>query len=118
MAMQVDIIPATGTDYFTSNIEDGIAFADETLRAELASRYPGAWAQDPGAARVHGRGARDRASPGRAAVLEHPGLPAAVPARARPGADGRLSVADGQCHRHCGHDDTDREAGQADLDAP
>ncbi|HYI22359.1 MAG TPA: hypothetical protein VEX62_06950 [Candidatus Limnocylindrales bacterium] len=43
MAMQVDIIPATGTEYFTSNIEDGIAFADETLRAELAAKHPGAW---------------------------------------------------------------------------
>jgi Xaa-Pro aminopeptidase len=43
MAFQVDVIPATGTDYFTTNIEDGIALADETLRAELAARYPGAW---------------------------------------------------------------------------
>jgi hypothetical protein len=43
MAMQVDIIPATGTDYFTTNIEDGIALADTTLRAELASAYPEAW---------------------------------------------------------------------------
>ena len=43
MAFQVDIIPATGTDYFTTNIEDGIALADEALRGELASRYPDAW---------------------------------------------------------------------------
>jgi Xaa-Pro aminopeptidase len=43
MAMQVDIIPATGTDYFTTNIEDGIAIADETLRAELAAKYPNMW---------------------------------------------------------------------------
>lgn len=43
MAMQVDVIPATGTDYFTTNIEDGIAFADESLRADLAERYPAAW---------------------------------------------------------------------------
>jgi hypothetical protein len=43
MAMQVDIIPATGTPYFTTNIEDGIALADETLRATLAGRYPAAW---------------------------------------------------------------------------
>ena len=43
MAMQVDIIPATGTDYFTTNIEDGIALADPSLRAALADRYPGAW---------------------------------------------------------------------------
>lgn len=43
MAMQVDIIPATGTDYFTTNIEDGIALGDESLRAEFSSRYPEAW---------------------------------------------------------------------------
>jgi hypothetical protein len=43
MAMQVDIIPATGTEYFTTNIEDGIALADEGLREELADRYPEAW---------------------------------------------------------------------------
>jgi hypothetical protein len=43
MALQVDIIPATGTDYFTTNIEDGIALADSTLRGTLASRYPKAW---------------------------------------------------------------------------
>jgi hypothetical protein len=43
MAMQVDIIPATGTDYFTTNIEDGIALADEALRDELSDRYPEAW---------------------------------------------------------------------------
>ena len=43
MAMQVDIIPATGTPYFTTNIEDGIALADATLRAEFAARYPAAW---------------------------------------------------------------------------
>jgi Creatinase/Prolidase N-terminal domain len=43
MALQVDIIPATGTDYFTTNIEDGIALADGSLRAELAVRHPAAW---------------------------------------------------------------------------
>ena len=43
MCFQVDVIPATGTEYFTTNIEDGIALADTALRAELAARYPGAW---------------------------------------------------------------------------
>jgi Creatinase/Prolidase N-terminal domain len=43
MALQVDVIPATGTDYFTTNIEDGIALADASLRAELAERFPDAW---------------------------------------------------------------------------
>jgi hypothetical protein len=48
MALQCDIIPATGTDYFTSNIEDGIALADAALRADLAARYPEAWARIEG----------------------------------------------------------------------
>ncbi len=43
MAFQVDVIPATGTDYFTSNIEGGLAVADEDLRADFAARYPEAW---------------------------------------------------------------------------
>ena len=45
MALQVDIIPATGTDYFTTNIEDGVALADASLRAAFAARYPEAWAR-------------------------------------------------------------------------
>jgi len=43
MVMQVDIIPATNGPYFTTNIEDGIARADEALRAALASAYPELW---------------------------------------------------------------------------
>ena len=43
MALQCDIIPATGTPYFTTNIEDGVALADESLRAEFAAAYPDAW---------------------------------------------------------------------------
>jgi hypothetical protein len=43
MALQVDVIPATNTPHFTTNIEDGIALADEGLRTEFASRYPEAW---------------------------------------------------------------------------
>ncbi|MGD8684155.1 MAG: hypothetical protein PVG27_09425, partial [Chloroflexota bacterium] len=42
-AMQCDIIPATGSDYFTTNIEDGIALADRALRKELAARDPAMW---------------------------------------------------------------------------
>lgn len=45
MAFQVDIIPATGTPYFTTNIEDGIALADEPLRDAFATGYPDAWAR-------------------------------------------------------------------------
>jgi hypothetical protein len=37
------VIPATGSAYCTSNIEDGIALADEDLRAEFATKYPEAW---------------------------------------------------------------------------
>jgi hypothetical protein len=45
MALQCDIIPATGTPYFTTNIEDGLALADAPLRAEFAAAYPEAWAR-------------------------------------------------------------------------
>ena len=45
MALQVDIIPATGTDYFTTNIEDGIALADAPLREAFAHGYPEAWSR-------------------------------------------------------------------------
>ncbi len=45
MALQVDIIPATGTEYFTTNIEDGIALADESLRSRFATAYPDAWSR-------------------------------------------------------------------------
>lgn len=43
MALQVDVIPATGTDYFTTNIEDGIALADDVLRQDFSAKYPEAW---------------------------------------------------------------------------
>jgi len=43
MALQVDVIPATHSPYFTTNIEDGIALADEPMRAALAAQYPEAW---------------------------------------------------------------------------
>jgi Xaa-Pro aminopeptidase len=45
MAFQVDVIPATGTDYFTTNIEDGIALADASMREAFAAAYPEAWAR-------------------------------------------------------------------------
>jgi len=43
MALQVDVIPATGTPYFTTNIEDGIAICDEPMRQEFKEKYPEAW---------------------------------------------------------------------------
>jgi hypothetical protein len=42
-AMQLDIIPATGSAYFTTNIEDGIALLDERGRAQFMEQYPEAW---------------------------------------------------------------------------
>jgi hypothetical protein len=45
MALQADIIPATGTEYFTTNIEDGLALADGSLRTEFATHYPEAWSR-------------------------------------------------------------------------
>jgi hypothetical protein len=45
MALQVDVIPATGTPYFTTNIEDGIALCDEPMRHEFENKYPEAWAR-------------------------------------------------------------------------
>jgi hypothetical protein len=45
MAMQVDIIPATGTDYFTTNIEDGIVLADAAMQSRLSMLYPDAWSR-------------------------------------------------------------------------
>ncbi len=43
MALQADIIPATGTPWFTTNIEDGLALADDGLRQAFSSAYPDAW---------------------------------------------------------------------------
>jgi len=43
MALQVDVIPATGSDYHTINIEDGIVLADELLRTELQQKFPETW---------------------------------------------------------------------------
>ncbi len=40
MAFQVDVIPATGTEYFTTNIEDGIALADELSEARAPEEVP------------------------------------------------------------------------------
>ena len=45
MAIQVDVIPATGTDYHMIIIEDTIALADEALRAAFAEQYPEAWSR-------------------------------------------------------------------------
>ncbi len=43
MALQMDIIPVSRGPFCYINAEDGIVLADETLRAELASRFPACW---------------------------------------------------------------------------
>ena len=40
MALQMDIIPISQGPFCCANAEDGIALADETLRAEIRARYP------------------------------------------------------------------------------
>ncbi len=45
MAIQCDVIPATGTKWFTTNIEDGIALADAAMREDFAKRFPEGWAR-------------------------------------------------------------------------
>ncbi|MGI9422807.1 MAG: aminopeptidase P family N-terminal domain-containing protein, partial [Hyphomicrobiaceae bacterium] len=42
-AIQLDIIPATGTDYATANVEDGIALLDKPGRDAFRDKYPEAW---------------------------------------------------------------------------
>ncbi len=44
-ALQLDIIPITGSVYHTAQIEDGVVLADEELRGALADCYPQAWAR-------------------------------------------------------------------------
>ena len=84
MVFQVDIIPATGTEYFTSNIEDGIALADAALRDEIAARYPDAWERIQTTPPIHARITGHHAPAGGAATVQHPGVSAAVPAPAGP----------------------------------
>ena len=38
--VQIDMIPATGSAYFTTNIEDGVALLDAEDRAAFAERFP------------------------------------------------------------------------------
>ena len=45
MALQCDIIPTPRPPYAPSNVEDGLALADEPLRAELARKHPASWAR-------------------------------------------------------------------------
>ena len=45
MAMQLDIIPGTGTPYQSTNIEDGYCLANGALQAEIAAKFPAAYAR-------------------------------------------------------------------------
>ncbi len=45
MVLQLDVIPATGGEYFTTNIESPFALADEALRDDVATRFPQMWAR-------------------------------------------------------------------------
>ena len=93
MALQCDIIPATGTAYFTTNIEDGVVLADETLRAELASAYPGAWQRIQARRGFMADALGIDLHPDVLAVVEPCRAPGAVPASCRSSDDGgRLSV--------------------------
>ena len=76
MALQVDIIPATGTEYFTTNIEDGIALADQAMRDEFAARYPDAWSRIQARRRFMEESLGIRLSPD---VLPFSNIPAYLP---------------------------------------
>jgi hypothetical protein len=43
MMLQMDIIPVSNGPFCYVNAEDGIALADETLRAQLAAQFPQMW---------------------------------------------------------------------------
>ncbi len=45
MVLESDVIPATGTEYFTTNVESPFALADQALRSQLAEGYPEMWAR-------------------------------------------------------------------------
>ena len=84
MALQCDIIPATGTPYFTTNIEDGLALAADPLRAAFAVKYPDAWWRIQARRAFMEQALGIELHPDVLAVLEPGRPPAAVPPPARP----------------------------------
>jgi hypothetical protein len=44
-ALQLDIIPITGSAYHTAQIEDGVVLADAELRLKIAAQYPDVWSR-------------------------------------------------------------------------
>ena len=91
MAVQVDVIPGTGTRYFTSNIEDGLCLADAELRGEFAEKYPEAWGRIQARREFMIRETRPQARPRGAAIQQHPRLPAAVHPLAKQGDEDGLA---------------------------
>ena len=45
MILQMDIIPVSVGPFCYTNVEDGIALADQALREELADRFPACWSR-------------------------------------------------------------------------
>jgi Xaa-Pro aminopeptidase len=43
MAMQLDIIPVSNSEFVCCNMEDGIVLADEPLRKDWATKFPDSW---------------------------------------------------------------------------
>ena len=93
MAFQVDVIPATGTEHFTTNIEDGIALADASLRAALAERFPDAWDRIQRRRDFMARTLGIELHPGRAPLLEPARRAASLPAEPAARDDPRLMAA-------------------------
>ena len=70
MAIQVDVIPATHSPYHTTNIEDGIALADEATAQSLLAKVSGRLGSHPAPPQFHAQPARHQAQAGGAAILE------------------------------------------------
>jgi hypothetical protein len=85
MALQLDILPATGTVYHTTNIEDGVVLADEAARADLAARYPGLWRGVTTRRQFMAEALGIQLRPEVLPTSNLAGLPPAVLARAEPG---------------------------------
>ena len=88
MAFQVDIIPATGTRLLHDEHRGRHRPRRRVPRERRSPRaYPAAWARIQARRRFMADALGIDLHPGRSAVLEHPRLPAAVPAPAGPGDD-------------------------------